>query len=115
VPNAALRWQPSAERAAAAGLPASAAGSRSRGAAKHAEDEADSGGAGETVVWLLQDEKLVPLKVRTVLSDGARTEVVADDLKEGAQVVIGEQITTNNNDTSDPFSPKVFGSRRSSQ
>lgn len=115
VPNAALRWQPSPERAAAAGLPASTAGTQARDAAKHAQDEADSGAPSETIIWLEENGQLAPVNVRTVLSDGTRTEVAGDGLQEGAHVVVGEEVVAGGDETSDPFSPKVFGSRRSSQ
>jgi HlyD family secretion protein len=113
VPNSALRWQPSPERAAASGLPDSTAGTKARNTAKHAQEEADSGAESETILWTLEGDRLVPVKVRTILSDGTLTEVAGEGLKEGALVVVGEEVIEGGKETADPFLPKVFGSRRS--
>jgi HlyD family secretion protein len=113
VPNAALRWQPSPERAAAVDLPPTTAGKRDRGTAKRAEADTDNSSPGEATVWIDEENIVRPIKVRTVLSDGTRTEVVADELKEGARVVVGEEVVDGGGEASDPFSPKVFGGRKS--
>ena len=67
VPAAALRFRPAADLLAALGA------------------IAPSGGG--TVVWRQSEEGIAAVKVKTGLSDGAWTEVVAGDLAEGAQVV----------------------------
>ena len=71
----------------------------------------------EATLWVADGERVRPVKVRTGLSDGTHTEVTANELQEGAQVVIGEEFAADGNEASDPFSPKVFGggSRRPQQ
>src|ERR1700691_5387834 len=48
------------------------------------------GGAsgGRAQIWLLRDDKLVPLRVHTGLDDGTLIEVAGDDLKVGDVVVV---------------------------
>jgi HlyD family secretion protein len=109
VPNAALRWRPSPERLAASGLPAMPA-ETINAAAKHVEQpEPDGTSSGEGTLWVADGQKVRPLKVRTGLSDGTHTEVAASDLPEGAPIVIGEEFVAGGSETSNPFSPKVFG------
>jgi HlyD family secretion protein len=44
--------------------------------------------AGRAQIWLLRDDKLVPVRVRTGLDDGTLIEVSSDDLKVGDVVVV---------------------------
>jgi HlyD family secretion protein len=44
--------------------------------------------AGRAQIWLLRDDKLVPVRVRTGLDDGTLIEVSGDDLKVGDVVVV---------------------------
>ena len=104
VPNATLRWQPSAERLAESGLsPAGFGGKPSAGS--------DQPGA-ERTLWVAEGEHLRPVKVREVLSDGTRTEVEGADLTDGMQVVIGEKGVVSESDAADPFSTRIFGNNR---
>jgi HlyD family secretion protein len=76
VPNAALRFRPTAEVFTALGQQASEPRAASgRGAAR---------GAG---VWVLQDGRLTRVPVETGINDGTITAVTGGTLKEGAQVV----------------------------
>jgi HlyD family secretion protein len=76
VPLPATRFNPEglnrAPRAAGSG-----AGGRRSGA-----------GTGRAQIWLLRDDKLVPVRVRTGLDDGTLIEVSGDDLKVGDVVVV---------------------------
>jgi len=106
VPNAALRIRPTEEMLAAAG--ASGSTSREQGGARQAGAPADSaargaaGGArtrapgGRTgqprgsgaTLWLVDGAgRLTSKRVRTGISDGQRTQVIAEGLAEGTQVV----------------------------
>jgi HlyD family secretion protein len=59
------------------GAMGSGAGGRRSGAA-----------TGRAQIWLLRDDKLVPVRVRTGLDDGTLIEVSGDDLKVGDVVVV---------------------------
>jgi HlyD family secretion protein len=104
VPNAALRWQPSAERLAAAKL-----------AGEATSNEIDGETHGEGTVWVLEGNQLRPVRVKEMLSDGTRIEVEAERLEAGAQVVIGESYESVAPDTTNPFSPQMWGNRRPQQ
>jgi HlyD family secretion protein len=46
------------------------------------------GATGRAQIWLLRDDKLVPVRVRTGLDDGTLIEVSGEDLKAGDVVVV---------------------------
>ena len=108
VPNAALRWRPSPQRLVVSGLPATPP-EPAHTQANRNEAEPDGTSIGEGTLWLADGTQIQPLKVRTGLSDGTRTEVAANDLTEGAAVAIAEEYVASDAETKDPFSPKVFG------
>jgi len=101
VPNAALRFRPSADQIAAS------SDSGARSAVRGARTAADSaqwrarraanggstragGSAGVGTLWAADASgKLKAIRVRTGLSDGQRTQVEGRDLKEGTQVIVG--------------------------
>ncbi len=115
VPNAALRFRPSAEllaaerRGAGAGSSGAQAGRRTDGAPAQnggaGRGDAASGGGGRRTdgtapagggtprepdrrtVWVLRDGAPTPVRIRTGVSDGATTEVLEGDLREGDVVV----------------------------
>ncbi|HEV7992043.1 MAG TPA: efflux RND transporter periplasmic adaptor subunit [Gemmatimonadaceae bacterium] len=122
VPNAALRYRPSAEELQAAGLPptfgqdttrrrgagattgaaggaaAGGAGGGGAGAGGFGGGQGGTGGArrraggvgGPGTLWTLDaKKKLKPIRVRTGLSDGQRTQVTGDSVAVGMQVIIG--------------------------
>jgi HlyD family secretion protein len=118
VPNAALRFRPTAEMLAAAGLGDGAATARRRGDSAtpaagdsarrvrvpRAAGDATGGprngvggtGAGRTAMgqmgqlWYLDPQgKPAMVRVRTGLTDGQRTEISAATLREGMQVIVG--------------------------
>jgi HlyD family secretion protein len=60
-------------------------------------------------VWIDEDGFARPLKIETGLTDGTQVEVVAGDLKEGAQVIVGEVRHDEANETKNPFLPTFFG------
>jgi HlyD family secretion protein len=109
VPNAALRWQPTAERLAAAGLSATAA---EQAAAKRIDSGLNNGLPAEVTLWVSEDGRVRPVKAHTVLADDTRTEITADGLQEGAQVVVGEEVAAGGDEATDPFSPKIFNTKR---
>jgi HlyD family secretion protein len=60
-------------------------------------------------VWVDEDGFARPLKIETGVTDGTQVEVVAGDLKEGAQVIVGEVRHDEANETKNPFLPTFFG------
>lgn len=111
VPNVALRWHPTPERLAASGL-TSANAEDTQSAANRPPTDSEHGVAGEATLWIADGDQVRPIKVRTGLSDGTRTEVSAAELQDGALVVVGEEAAAQGNDATDPFSPKMFGGSR---
>jgi HlyD family secretion protein len=130
VPNAALRFRPSADQMVnAAGRAArdSSTRGRSRTPADSAQWRARRNGAfggangarsgGFGMLWQLDASgKLKPIRVRTGLSDGQKTDVQGRDLKEGVQVVVGStngaQSTSQSAQSTSPFQPQGGGFRR---
>jgi HlyD family secretion protein len=81
VPNAALRFRP-----AAGGSQGSAFdGSQVRGTSGRFESAERNFGR----VFVLRNGQIVPVRVRTGVTDGAMTAIVDGDLKEGDQVITG--------------------------
>jgi HlyD family secretion protein len=68
---------PGEERHRPGGAPGSGAGNRRSGAP-----------GGRALIWLLRDDKLVPVRVHTGLDDGTLIEVSGEDLKVGDVVVV---------------------------
>jgi hypothetical protein len=64
-------------------------------------------------LWMLDGRYVKPIKVRVGLSDGTNTEVQADELKEGLEVIVGEQRQgVTDTKTTNPFAPQMMrGSR----
>jgi HlyD family secretion protein len=109
VPNAALRFRPTADLLVAAGLPTttttnaarptrptdSTAGSTAApgvapGPASNRAGRLGSGVGGSGVLWTLgANQKVKPVHVRIGLTDGQRTQVTGDSLVAGMQVIVG--------------------------
>jgi HlyD family secretion protein len=89
VPNAALRWQPRVQDVIPEARTTYEQHLRRRGSVgggsggpSHSPDEPDG------LVWLRQGESVRPVDVRIGLSDGVATEVEAEGLREGTEVVV---------------------------
>jgi HlyD family secretion protein len=133
VPNAALRFRPTAEQMAEAGITAGGSARRdssARGGARTVADSAQwrarraanggsaraAGGRAVGTLWTVDvGGKLKAVRVRTGLSDGQKTQVEGRELKEGTQVIVGAtsgaQSATQSQSTS-PFQPQGGGMRR---
>ena len=106
VPNTALALHPAQAGAEAAGsLPApTAASSRSSCPARARKRQPQSGwgrwpGAGQTrQIWLLQDGVPQPVSVKVGISDGRMTEVSAEGLEPGAQVITDQRMGKGHHD-----------------
>lgn len=144
VPNAALRFRPTPEELAAAGLPENAGQDTTRrrgaggstGAARRAQNGGQGGqggfgggfGGGQSgqgqrarvrtggfgSIWTINAAgNLEPIRVRTGLSDGQRTQVSSQNpaLKEGLKVVIGSSLASQATEqaSQSPLTPQRRG------
>jgi HlyD family secretion protein len=89
VPNAAIRWQPRVQDVIPEARTTYAQHLRMRGSTEggsggssHSSDEPDG------LLWLRQGEFVRPVEVRIGLSDGVSTEIAAQGLREGTEVVV---------------------------
>lgn len=99
VPNAALRFRPTAEQIAPELRDAAAPAGESRRPSPEAA-------GGRSNLWLAAGDFVRPLPVKTGLSDGTMTEVGGEGLAEGLEVVTGVQLQSSAKpDTSNPFTP----------
>ena len=101
VPNTALRWRPSPERLAAAGLDPATATEPPSGP--------DEGRPVMARCGCSENDRVRPVAVQEVLSDGTRTEITGDGLDAGAQVVVSESYESAAPDTTNPFTTQMFG------
>jgi HlyD family secretion protein len=123
VPNAALRIKPTADMLAAAGLgtqtstprdstgrPASGT-TRPAGQTRSGAPRSSSGGT----LWTIDSTgKVKPVRVRTGLTDGQKTEVQSTTLTEGTKVIVSvgaesTAATTSAATTANPFQPQRPG------
>jgi HlyD family secretion protein len=112
VPNAALRFKPTAEQVTPGfheDLPGSGEGKeKTREGRRPADGKAAAADelSGRADLWLPEGNGVRPLAVRVGLSDGTLTEVAGEQLAEGRMVVTGaQQQTSAKTDTSNPFTP----------
>jgi len=99
VPNAALRYRPSAQ----------AMGGRS--------NRGDAGGErekpGQGVVWVEENGKAKSVTLQLGLTDGNMTEVLSGDLQPGTPLIVSElRSGAPPADASNPFSPKMGGGKK---
>ena len=114
VPNAALRWRPSAEQVApeareALERPAGKKGKPDAGSVSPSMTGTGSASSSSrTALWIPDGDYVKPVRVQQGLSDGIYTEVQGEGLTEGMKVVIGMQTQTNSNEdvATNPFTPK---------
>ncbi|HXG11287.1 MAG TPA: efflux RND transporter periplasmic adaptor subunit [Gemmataceae bacterium] len=105
VPNSALRWRPQLHLVVPEAREEYARLLRRKAAAaagRSGEDEA----VGRGYLWVEEDGLVRPIPVRTGITDGTVTEIVAGDISEGTLVVTGEVGSGNNEQTVNPFTPQ---------
>jgi HlyD family secretion protein len=96
VPNAALRWTPNTQEVAP----------EFRTASEIAPETNQV--AADGVVWIQQGSFVRPINVKLGPSDGTKTEVQSDELKEGLRVITGQQQQqTTETGTTNPFIPQI--------
>lgn len=116
-PNAALRWTPrTAQVAAEYREESSASSGTAANAAADPTCSKENVDARPAVLWVRHGEGLVrPVHVTAGLSDGLMTEVEGEGVREGMEVVIGEQDAATaarqspaaSAETTNPFTPKL--------
>jgi HlyD family secretion protein len=87
VANAALRFRPSPEALAAAGIGSAHAGGKGPHNKEKGED-ASGPPPDRKVLWVLRNGALTRVVVRTGISDGTLTEIVGGELTDGDQLVL---------------------------
>jgi HlyD family secretion protein len=125
VPNAALRFRPSEAMLAAVRGGAANGQSQRRGGSDRTAGADDAGAnarrslgtgrrpANAAMLWYLDDSgKLAMARVRTGITDGQRTQVESEALREGLQVIVGVTQTAQS-ESSSPFqAPMQAGPQR---
>jgi HlyD family secretion protein len=117
VANAALRWQPRPEQVAPefqSMLEESSGGQNRNSSRKRQQDAnapAETSHYRQALLWVKDNGLVRPIKVRAGASDADMTEVQADEVKEGLEVIVGEQLqAAANTGTVNPFTPQLrFG------
>ena len=80
---------------------AKSAGAHSKSVKKDREDRGR--------IWVKDADYVRPVNVRIVATDGSNTEVAGRDVQEGLEVVVGENVASDDSgDTTNPFAPKIF-------
>ncbi|QSH41519.1 efflux RND transporter periplasmic adaptor subunit [Lentisphaerota bacterium ZTH] len=96
VPNSALRWRPTQEII----LP------------KYREDFKAGFKASDKIVWKQDGKYVIPVRVKTGVSDSIYTEITSPQLQEGTQLVTGTQLGSDSTQSSSPFSIKLRGGKK---
>jgi HlyD family secretion protein len=122
VPNSALRFTPQDASGQRTGASGQGQGRRRQQQGDNASSQGDGGQnrfapasapvlPGQVrVVWVLgQDGKPERRRITVGLSDGAATEVVDGDLKEGDMVITGQQVSGANRTANTQSTPPGFG------
>jgi HlyD family secretion protein len=113
VANAALRWKPKTEQVApeyqsVLNEPAE----QGKGSGKKQRDpnapKTQTSNYKKGMLWVSENGLVKPIKVLAGTSDDTMTEVQGDELKEGLQVITGEQqISAASSGTVNPFTPQI--------
>ncbi len=113
VPNAALRWRPSAEQVAPEAREAFERLAGRKGKPEGGSASPSKTGTGSasstsrTALWVPEGDYVKPVRVQAGMTDGSFTELQGEGLTEGMRIVTGVQSQTNNEDVAtNPFTPK---------
>ena len=111
VPNAALRWAPSAMTQILPELRSQnavdpSAGNGSTDSKPSTSDKGSKERKG--TVWLKDGSFVRPLEVKVGTSDGVSTAVEAENLREGNEVIISEVSANSQTATKNPFVPQII-------
>ncbi|MCE9589172.1 MAG: HlyD family efflux transporter periplasmic adaptor subunit [Planctomycetes bacterium] len=112
IPNAALRWTPPANRIAPGVKPdpAPAQGEKRKRRGADASQAAKDPPRG--TFWIEDGDFLRPVHAKLGMTDGVMREVSGDDVKEGMEVILGEEVIQEASDgTTNPFAPQFMRRR----
>jgi len=115
VPNAALRFKPSIAAGAGNGGSSTATRTRVRNASAGAASTATRDSTLATLWYLDSAETLERVRVHTGLSDGSRTQVTGNGIKEGMQIIVGASTGTEASPAAsakNPLQPQTQGTGR---
>src|SRR5262249_42173603 len=110
VPKAALRWRPQANQVHPDIRDKFVKSLRQKKAEGKPAAEKDRVERG--TVWVVDEGFVRPVRVRIGLGDGAMTEILGNDLREGVELVVGEARQENGGETTNPFTPQMFGGKK---
>jgi HlyD family secretion protein len=117
VPNLALRWRPQSQQVRPEDREAFAKRQKARqpaqagttgGASKAPDLKAEKDRRERGILWVTEGSYVRAVQVKIGASDGAETEIVSGDIKEGDLVVTGEEHNDVGDGTTNPFAPKLF-------
>jgi len=114
VPNAALRWMPTAaqidptEPASRGTAPATGSRPRREASSGAAQSNPPTPAPNTGTLWVQAEAGVRPIRVSTGMTDGTFTEVSGPDVVEGMSVIIGEERKQVGGaaGTTNPFSPQ---------
>ncbi|MBM4070343.1 MAG: efflux RND transporter periplasmic adaptor subunit [Planctomycetes bacterium] len=113
VTNAALRWRPKMNQVAPDARKAYArSGKQNRSSPRMVKSAAERERHDMGTVWIVDDGFVRPIRVAIGMSDGAMTQVLGGDLREGMELVVGEDRVEAAGDEHNPFSVKMFGGKK---
>lgn len=113
VPNAALRWTPKAEQIAPGAQTADKGAGGRRGAGKGPTSSSTRPTTDESrptpgQLWVQDGGYVKPINVRVIATDGMMSEVAGKDVKDGMDIVTGENTQADSGDTAkNPFMPQM--------
>lgn len=113
VTNAALRWRPKMNQVAPDARNAYArAGKQNRAPLKIGKSAAERERHEMGTVWVVDGSFVRPVRVAIGMSDGAMTQVLGGDLRDGMELVVGEDRPDAAGDETNPFTVKMFGGKK---
>ena len=124
VPNIALRWRPQPQQVRPedrdefvkrqkARSQRSTQGGTTGGAPTKAPDlKAEKANRERGTVWVAEGPFVRAVPVKIGASDGSSTEITSGNIKEGDEVVTGEEHNDTASSTENPFAPKLFGGKK---
>jgi HlyD family secretion protein len=109
VPNAALRWMPQPSQIDPGVANTKGQGKKDKSGSGATKDPQEKG-----MLWVQSGRYVRPVNVHIGWTDGVNTEVSGKDVTEGMEVVVGESKQAGGGSaTTNPFTPQMFGGKKS--